>query len=263
MTRTAREDRTTARGVEYFDTSHRYKIDGKWATGVTTALKGIPKDSLVNWAAKTVAAHVLDNLAELPAQVERDGYGPTLRMLTGVPNHQRDTAAIRGTDVHDVAERYVGGEEVEFAAHLAPYVRGYARYVEDWSPESVWDETVVASREHGYAGRLDSIQRIPTLGLCLVDYKTSRGVYGEHALQCAAYRYAEVLVDPVSGEEVPMPHLDRALILHIKPDDYDLIPVTADDETFRKFLVAKQNYLDNVQSRRLDKLLGEPLNAAA
>src|SRR5689334_2346539 len=35
-------------------TWHSYTIDGKRAVGVTTALKGIPKDALVPWAAREV-----------------------------------------------------------------------------------------------------------------------------------------------------------------------------------------------------------------
>ncbi|HEX3650563.1 MAG TPA: hypothetical protein VHV49_19220, partial [Pseudonocardiaceae bacterium] len=44
---------------------HSYTIDGKRAIGVTTALKGIPKDMLVPWAAKLVAEHVVDNIYDV------------------------------------------------------------------------------------------------------------------------------------------------------------------------------------------------------
>jgi len=243
--------------VQFFEASHRYKIDGRWATSVTTALKGIPKDALPRWAAKTVARHALDNISTLAADIEHHGYGPTLSLLAGIPDNQRDTAAIRGTDVHTLAEKYIAGEEVEVPAELAPYVRGYAQYVEDWNPTSLFDEVIVASRKHNYAGRLDSIQDLPGRGVSLVDYKTSSRIYGQHALQCAAYRYAEVMV--VDDEERPMVPVERVLILHIQPETYDLIPVQADEVAFRKFLVAKDNYLENVQSDKLKKLIGEPL----
>lgn len=243
--------------VQFFEASHRYKIDGQWATSVTTALKGIPKDGLQRWAAKTVAKHALDHISTLAADVEHHGYGPTLSLLSGIPNEKRDTAAIRGTDVHEVGQKYIAGEAVEVRPEIAPYVRGYAQFVEDWNPTSLFDEVMVASRKHNYAGRLDSIQNIPGLGVCLVDYKTSNWIYGEHVLQCAAYRHAEVIV--VDGEEQPMVPVGRVLILHIQPETYDLVPVQADEVAFRKFLVAKDNYLENVQSDKLKKLIGEPL----
>ncbi|RSN65452.1 hypothetical protein DMH01_03485 [Amycolatopsis sp. WAC 04182] len=243
--------------IQFFETNHRYKIDGRYATSVTTALKGIPKDALPRWAARTVASHALNNISTLADSVEAFGFEPALRMLAGVPDEKRDTAAIRGTDVHNLAEPYLAGEKVEVPAELEPYVRGYARYVEDWNPTAIYDEVIVASRKHNYAGRLDSIQDIPGLGVCLVDYKTSNRIYGEHALQCAAYRYAETMV--VDGEEIPMPPVERVLILHIQPETYDLIPAEAGPETFEKFLTAKANYLANVQSGKLKKLIGEPL----
>ncbi|MGW3992412.1 hypothetical protein ACWEF6_02885 [Amycolatopsis sp. NPDC004772] len=243
--------------VQFFESSHRYKIDGQWATSVTTALKGIPKDFLTRWAAKTVAKHALDHISTLATDIEHHGYGPTLSMLAGIPDEKRDTAAVRGTEVHALAERYIAGDEIEVDSHLMPYVRGYAQYIEDWNPSSLHEELMVASRNHLYAGRLDSIQHIPGLGVCLVDYKTSSGVYGAYALQCAAYRCAEVMV--VDGVEEPMVPVERVLILHIQPETYDLIPVQADEVAFAKFLVAKENYLENVQSRKLEKLIGEPL----
>jgi hypothetical protein len=243
--------------IQFFESSHRYKIDGRWAPSVTTALKGIPKDALVRWASRTVAAHALDNISTLATSVESFGYGPALEMLAGVPNQKRDAAAVRGTEVHALAEQYIAGAEIEVDAHLMPYVRGYAQYIEEWNPKSLHEECITASRTHWYAGRFDSIQDVPGLGVCLVDYKTSKGVYGETALQCAAYRYAEVMV--VDGEEQPMRPVERVLILHIQPETYDLIPADAGPEAFENFLKAKANYLANVQSNRLSKLLGEPL----
>lgn len=243
--------------VQFFESSHRYKIDGQWATSVTTALKGVPKDFLSRWAAKTVAQHALDNISTLAGDVEHHGYGPTLSLLAGVPDHKRDTAAVRGTAVHALAERYIAGEEIEVSREVMPYVRGYAQYIEDWNPKSIHEELMCANREWKYAGRFDSIQHIPDLGTCMVDYKTSKGVYGTFALQVAAYVNAEFMV--VDGVEVPMPKFDRTLVLHIQPETYDLVPVDAGEETFNKFLIAKDNYLANVQSNKLEKLVGDPL----
>jgi hypothetical protein len=237
---------------------HSYTIDGRRAVGVTTALKGIPKDALVPWAAKEVATYVVDNIFDVKRMLDSGGRYPTIDFLKGIPNQKRDTAAVRGTDVHALAEKYIRGEEIEVAEALQPYVDGYAAFIRDWNPASVHEEIVVASRKHGYAGTLDSIQDIPTLGRSLVDYKTSRGVYGETALQVAAYRYAEVYLDK-DGNEQPMVPVDRTFVLHIKPDDYDLVPLIADLDTFENYLKAQANYLANVQSKRLDKLIGLPL----
>lgn len=239
-------------------TWHSYTIDGKRAVGVTTALKGIPKDALVPWAAREVATYVVDNIYDVKRMLDSGGRYPTIDFLKGIPNQKRDTAAVRGTDVHGLAEKYIRGEEIEVSAEALPYVEGYAAFIKDWNPTSIYEELVVASRTHMYAGTLDSIQDIPTLGRCLVDYKTGKGVYGEVALQVAAYRYAEVFLDD-DGNEHPMPAVDRTFVLHIQPDTYDLVPLVADEGAFQNYLKAQANYLANVQSKKLDKLLGLPL----
>jgi len=252
-------------GIERVDYTnyHRYRIDGRWAIGVTTALKGIPKDdALKRWAARLVAEYAVGNLDQIRAMIADAGEGHAIHYLKEIPNQRFKSAGIRGTEVHALAEKYIKREEIEVPEHLYPYVEGYAAFIEDHRPVSVHEELVVASREHMIAGTLDSIQDIPGLGRCLVDYKTSNWVYGEHALQVAAYRYMEVYLDAEDNEQ-PMIPVDRCLILHIKPHDYALIPVQADEDAFRKFLAARDNYVANVQSNKLDKLLGVALDPPA
>lgn len=233
---------------------HYYKIDGKRAIGVTTALNGIPKDALKYWAAKEVAQYAVDNIWDIKRMLDSAGRRPTMHFLKEVPFQRRDDAAVRGTDVHALAEKFIKGEPVEVPAHLQPYVDGYAAYIEAYNPTSIHEELVVASREHMIAGTLDSIQDIPGIGRAQVDYKTGNGVYGEYVLQVAAYRYMEVYLD-ADGNEHDMIPVDRTFILHIKPGDYDLIEVQADEAAFAKFLTALANYLQNVQSKTLEDLI--------
>lgn len=238
--------------------SHYYKIDGKRAVGVTTALNGIPKDRLVPWAARTVAEFAVDNYTLFGQMLESGGRGPTVKFLAETPTKKRDDAAERGTEVHTLIDPYINGEEIDVDPALEPYVRGYAMYVNDFNPKPIHTELVVASYRHTYAGTLDSIEDVPGYGVCLVDWKTSNGIYGSQVLQVAAYRYAEVYLDK-DGNEHPMPPVDATFILHIQPDDYRMIPVKADELAFDKFLVAMENYRENVQSDKLKKLIGEPV----
>ncbi|MEV6226873.1 hypothetical protein AB0L88_03130 [Saccharopolyspora shandongensis] len=238
---------------------HRYRIDGRWAIGVTTALRGIPKDDALKcWAARLVAEHAVEHIYDVKRMIDNGGNGPAIHFLRELPNQRRKEAAVRGTEVHKLAEPYIKGDEIEVPEHLEPYVRGYAAYIEDFNPTTVHEELTVANRTHGYAGTLDSIQDIPGIGRALVDYKTSNGVFGEYALQCTAYRRAEVYLD-ADGNEHPMIPVDAVFILHIQPDDYALIPVQADDDAFAAYLAAQANYLANVQSKKLEKLLGAPM----
>jgi hypothetical protein len=248
---------TTRKGIHFNEKTHRYSIDGKYAVSVTTALNGIPKGALVPWAAGSVAEYVVDHLEDVRRLVGSGGRGPAIQFLKGIPDQKRDSAAIRGTTVHDYAELILPGGEVEVPEDLVPYVQGYLHYIEDWNPRSVYNEIIVGSRTHNYAGRLDSVQDVPGLGLVIVDYKAGNRVYGEAALQVSAYRHAETFMD--GDVEKPMPEVFGTYVLHIQPNEYELIPLDTGPEVFAKFLAAKANYLENVQSNKLAKLLGEPL----
>jgi hypothetical protein len=247
-------------GIRRVDTpkSHYYTINGKRAVGVTTALGALPKDALVRWSARTVAEHVVDNLRTVAAMVAEGGKKPTVDYLTGLPNQKRDAAAERGIDVHDLMFHLADGKAVDVPADIEPYVRGALMYLDEWQPTTVLSETVVASYTHGYCGTLDSIQDVPGLGRVLVDWKTSNGIWGNHALQLPPYRYAEVYLD-ADGVEHPMIPVEDTYILHIQPDDYELIPIVAGPEQFDIFLEVLAVYRHAVQSDKLRKLIGQPL----
>ncbi|MBP2341046.1 hypothetical protein JOF41_007300 [Saccharothrix coeruleofusca] len=248
-----------AAGVQRVDTpkSHYYTINGKRVVGVTTALNALPKP-LTNWAARTVATHVVDHWDEVAANLASGGRQPTINFLTALPDQTRDSAGDRGTHVHDIVFELAQDKPVDVPNDVLPYVRGALAYLDDWQPETVLAETVVASYTHMYCGTLDSIQDVPGLGRVLVDWKTSNGIYGNHALQLPAYRYAEVYLD-ADGNEHPMIEVEDTFILHIKPDDYDLIPITAGREQFEDFVRILETYRRVVQSDRAKKLIGQPL----
>lgn len=240
---------------------HGYSIDGQRATGVTTALKALPKE-LTRWAARTVATYVATNPENVMNMLRTGGQAPTVDFLTGLPFQKRNEAAGRGTAVHKLAERVVKGEEVEVAEHLVGHVESYIRFLDDFNPTSVHEELVVASREHGYAGTLDSIQDIPGLGRVLVDYKTGNGIYGETGLQVAAYRYADCYLDP-EGSEQPMLPVDDTYVLHIQADGYALYPLHSDEDAFETFLTVLNVYRRAIQevrkTKKLDLLIGQPI----
>jgi hypothetical protein len=95
----------------------------------------LPKDALVYWSAKVVSEWVADN-PEAVEQLRTMGRGPMVAALKGVPWEKRDQAAVRGTDVHALAEQVVHGVEVEVPAHLVDHVTNYARWLDelvDWN----------------------------------------------------------------------------------------------------------------------------------
>lgn len=213
--------------------AHKYWLDSKPIPGVTTLIgKGLPKPAIPYWAAKSVAEYVVDN----PEQVDNLrtlGRGPAVAALKAIPWQARDEAAVRGTDVHKLAEEIIHGREVDVPEHLLAHVEGYVRWLDDFQVEPILTEFQVASRTHWYAGTGDAVVRIGDT-TWLLDWKTSKGVYGETALQTAAYAGADwYLAD--DGTETPIPEVDRIGVVHITDAGTVLRPFRDRDAAWKCF----------------------------
>lgn len=230
LTAPFRRINTGRNGHRYVD-AHNRKVPG-----VTTLLsKGLPKPALTNWAARTAAEYAVDNWDEL----SEDRPSSRLARIKDAPWKSRDAAALRGTKLHYAAEQLQTTGRADVEPEQIPLVESYLRFVDDWQPEILHTEAAVYSVKHGYAGTLDLIAELCDGQRWLLDLKTSnKGVYGDMALQLAAYRYAEIL----QGEdaEVPMPAVDQVGIVHVRADGYDLVPLTAGPAQFRAFLYVAQ-----------------------
>lgn len=236
---------------------HYYKdANGSRVPGVTTILGALPKDGLINWAGSATAAAAVnrwEELADLPPATR-------LKELETARYKDRDLAGKRGTEVHTYAEHLINGEEVTVPDELVGHVEAYAKFLDVFKVEPVAVEFGVAHYRHGYAGTCDLIAdvNVPRLGRkrLLMDIKTARsGIWGDNALQLAAYRYAEVVIgDP----ERPVPEVDGCAGIHVRGDGADLVPVTADEAVFRAFLYVKQVYEFEKVSR---DLVGEPIRS--
>lgn len=265
--------KTTATGLTFNAASHRYKLDGRPVTGATTLLNGgVPKPQLKDWYARMVAEYVevnpleVERLRGLPA--ERDSKGREIsalvKHLKAVPTRKKEDAALRGTEIHDLGQRYLDGEEVDIPAAHEGEVLGLVDFIEDLQLEPLVVEKSLANRQHWYAGRVDFIGTSPYLhngDPVLIDWKTSNGVYGETALQCAAYVKADFWVtDDDPATEHPVPDVAGTYVAHIRPGGVELHPLAANqveiDQHFEEFLAAA--YIHKTASRRR-KYVGDPV----
>lgn len=206
--------RTNGRG-------HWYTLDGRKVDGVTTLLKdGIPKPALVGWAAKSVAQFVVDNREGVTDMWSRLSPDEMVYELKGTPYAQRDAAGARGTEIHKFAEQLAAGEEVDVPTEIAPYVEAAARWFDDWRPIVLHVERPVASRQWWYAGTFDNVFETPDGVRWMGDWKSGRtGIWGEAALQAAAYTNAEFFLDENDAEQ-PMADLriTKGVGVHLKAD---------------------------------------------
>lgn len=214
---------------------HYYKLDGRSVSGVTTLIKGgLPKDALMYWSAREVAEYVADNPEDVDA-LRRMGRGPMVSALKEVPWQKRDTAAVRGTEVHSLAERLVHDEEVHIPDHLDGYVQACVQFLDDWQPKTLLAEVPVANRAHWWSGTLDYIGELPDGRRVLIDWKTTNsGIWPETAFQLSAYRNAEFYLTD-DGEELPLPEVHDTWGVHLRRDGYDVVPVRADEHVYKEF----------------------------
>lgn len=262
MTPPTRRAAAAAAGLVRKETrwGHSYRLDGEATKGVTTLIgNGLPKKALPPWAARTVAEFVADNPDQVDA-LRSMGRGPMVDALKAVPWQARDTAAARGTDIHALADEIIHGREVQVPETLAGYVQGYVDWLDRSGAEPILTERPCASRKWRYAGTFDAVARIRD-SLWLLDWKTSTGVYGDNALQLAAYSHSEFYLDPDDGSERDMPEVEHLGIVHIRPDGTDLWRVRDPEAAWKDFLhvawTAKAKERIDSQLVRLDDNGGE------
>ena len=200
-----------------------YTIDGEHYPSVTTILGIIAKPALVPWAANQERTLVLEAAADLyldlakTPPMSRPVYLATLQNRLGKTRaHQRalTMASDIGRQTHALIEwtlrRHLGQ-----AVGPEPKVVDDALWAfmawEDWARsvklEPLFIEQVVFSRRHGYAGTMDLLARVDN-ELALIDFKTSKAIYGESFLQNAAYQVALSEMGhatPTAGYIVRMP----------------------------------------------------------
>lgn len=240
---------------------YRDKVTGDKLRRVTTILsQGSTKgDVLALWAANLVAETAFANLprlvtASLYAEQRQEMYD----WLRRAPTRKKDERADIGSAVHSIIESHVLGQpipaELTDNPEMAPYLRNFLQFVQDWQVTFEASEMVVGNRTAGYAGTLDYLLRspliaaqfeIPASTVLMGDTKTGgeldvKGVYPEAALQMSAYRKAEVawLRD---GSTVPMPAThSTGVVLHLRPEGYRLIPVACGDDVYAAFRIVQQ-----------------------
>lgn len=216
---------------------HSYVLDGQPIMGVTTIIKGgLPMPALPQWAARTCAEYVAGRREILTELGDRE----LVDLVKGAPFRERDAAANRGTEVHKLAERLIRDEEVDVPVELDGHINSYVAFLDAFRMTGALVERPVFSRKYRYGGTLDLLADTSELGRVLIDIKTSgSGVYGEVALQLAAYGHAEFYVD-AGLNEVALPEIDSYAVVWVRADGYDVYPIDVTDRDFQTFLYVQQ-----------------------
>jgi len=181
--------------VRFFPDSHRYMVNGKPKTGVTTLIGIMDKSRpLVIWATGLAEDHMLELLESGKGITSKDIYE-----ACGLHEVRKQQAADIGTEIHNWAELYIRYKLKEAGATMPEMpekkeVQIGAMAFLDWEKchkvRFVSTERVVYSKKHDYIGKMD-IEAIVDGELVLVDLKSSNGLYNSVCMQTAGYVKAD------------------------------------------------------------------------
>lgn len=206
--------------------------------GVTTLIgAGKPKPQIAEWKARMAADEAVnrwEELSKLPLMERRE-------LIRTAANRDRDWAAQRGTEVHDLAERIAHGHEVEVPAEIRGHVESAVKFLDDFEVEVILTESSVFHERALYAGTFDLLLRsnLPEHKgkVVLADWKTNRsGIFSETALQLTAYARATHYTD-ANREEHPLSELGitDTWAIWIRSDGYSVYPMENSADTWASF----------------------------
>jgi len=209
-------------GYKEYRRAHLYTVGEKTFPSVTKILGiigGGKTNALVIWARRE---------ALKLAKAEILGYIDAGKALTHValdeliqradrqPDKVKDTAADLGTRVHNAIDAYIMGTSPVLDADAEKGFNNFMAWIKEQALELIAGDTIVASVQCGYGGRLDAIARKQSGRLVLLDWKTSNALRDEYPLQVAAYAQA-------FKETYGLP-IDEAIVVRFgkdKADDFE------------------------------------------
>ncbi|MDA8373383.1 MAG: hypothetical protein M0Z91_03885 [Actinomycetota bacterium] len=233
-----------------------YRIDGIEYPRVTS-IKSMKASSFANWYTPAPETPYYDELEEGNVPVEWE----TRMALEAVKDHPewlnldlKDLYATAGPAAH-AYKTMRGNYGTRVHGHVENYITtgdpGPFLRPEDEGAfnafRAFWDgsggvayaiEATVFSTRYGYAGTIDCLARFPKShgnANIIVDWKTSKSMSDDFALQQAAYVHADYLLLK-DGTVYPLPQIETALCVQLrstgKPSIYQY---DVSDRTFRAF----------------------------
>lgn len=169
---------------------YRHPVTGDLLPSVTNVIGSVlAKPALPRWAAKVVAEQAVAMRESLPNLDPAEAVD----LLKGAPWRSSGRAANRGTTIHAYLEARLHGLEPEvLEGEALKYRKAAEAWLDEWQPEVLATELTVFAPD--YAGTGDLWCRVDG-ELRIVDFKTSKAIYPEAALQLAALWGATVTVD--------------------------------------------------------------------
>lgn len=155
--------------------------------GVTTILKILHKEALVNWLIEQAVLAVLTT-PRLAGETD-DAFTKRVLSVERVQDQESEIAKDRGTEIHNACDDYFHGGKIP--EELQPWVMPALSQLQNYGSFMASEVNIVG---HGFGGRTDLILQGSDF-VWIWDYKTTKklpekGAWDEHRLQLSAYARA-------------------------------------------------------------------------
>lgn len=188
-----------------------YEKDGIQYPSVTTILGLLDKPALLGWASNCAVNYIEENLDVIRDTTDVHRGEEVLETARTAFRTISNDACKSGTMVHNAIENYVNGLDYEYLLETEQSKNGFNAFL-SWEMnnhvEWLESEVEIIDTVVGYAGRFDAIARVNGI-VYLIDFKTSKAIYSEMAIQLCAYRQAYNRVNDNQIEHIAVLHLDK------------------------------------------------------
>jgi len=223
------------------DGKRYYEYRGQSYPSVTTLRRivGVPF-SLVQW----MQANVMNAVIADPdiAKVGTTAKGKTeqpidiRRRIRAAADAEREQSADRGSRVHEAAEKHTLVSAAD--PDVAPFLAQFYDWVEKSGAKTLAQEGQVFNLTLGYAGSYDLIVQLPDGRIVVVDIKTGKNIYADHALQLMGYGLGEFVAwgDDVDEQQTQLLKSAHGLaVLHLTETGWEFVELKVTSELRRAF----------------------------
>jgi len=189
--------------LKFNEKTHRYFIDGKPVKGVTSYTNIINKPALIYWAVNKCADYLIENIEDLANSNDEEYILSMIDDAKKKHTEFKTDAATTGKNVHKWCENYIKASlkkelpELPTDEQELNGVTAFLKWVSEYKVEFLSSERFVFSKKYNYCGIMDA-EAIIDGKKCVVDFKTSKGVYNEMCYQVSAYQSA---IEEETGEK--------------------------------------------------------------
>ncbi len=206
----------------------RYIVNGKIPFSVTqcTAI-GDKSDVLVRWAIRLYKEYLQSNAGKLAGTSDLQVINEIIEMGALQHKIKKDSAAMIGTEAHDWAQAYFEGKKPKMPKNenVKNGVLAFLKWIDENKIKPIKNEFVIYSKKYDFVGRCDAAASVNKIK-CIVDYKTSSGIYNEMRYQTAAYQFAD--------EEESGQHYDGRWIIRFDKETAQFETLFMPPEEFKK-----------------------------